>query len=333
MKTAVVILNWNGRSLLEQFLPKVLEHSLGFAEVFVADNASTDDSIAFVTKQFPQVKIIQNEKNLGYAGGYNEALKKVDADIFVLLNSDVEVTKGWLNAPLAIFTENTKVAAIQPKILDFKNPEYFEYAGAAGGFIDKYGFPYCRGRVFNTVEKDRGQYDDTIPIFWASGACFFIRAVDFWDAGGFDSDYFAHQEEIDLCWRLQNNGKIIFYCGCSVVYHVGGATLENSNPKKTYLNFRNSLFTLLKNLPKSKLFPIIFIRMIFDGIAGLHFLISGKFSHLWSVLLSHFSFYRHIFKYYNKRVINSDINYYQVKSIVFLYFIKQLKYFYELKKN
>lgn len=333
MKTAVVILNWNGRSLLEKFLPKVIAHSMETAEIYVADNASTDDSIALLAEQFPQVKIIKNEKNLGYAGGYNEALKKVDADVFVLLNSDVEVTEGWLNAPLALFVENTKIAAIQPKILDYKNPAYFEYAGAGGGFIDKYGFPYCRGRVFNTLEKDRGQYDDTTAIFWASGACLFVKAVDFWQAGSFDEDYFAHQEEIDLCWRLQNNGKKVFYCGSSVVFHVGGATLENSNPKKTYLNFRNSLFTLLKNLPKSKLFPIIFIRLVFDGIAGLHFLISGKFIHFWAVLRSHFSFYRYLFKFYKKRVTGSDINYYRVKSVVFLYFIKQLKYFYELEKN
>jgi len=311
----------------------VIEHSRNIADVYVADNASSDDSVAFVVTQFPEVKIIKNKNNLGYAGGYNEALKNVDADIFVLLNSDVEVTEGWLNTPLAIFTENTEVAAIQPKILDYKNPAYFEYAGAAGGFIDKYGYPFCRGRVFDTLEKDHGQYDGSTDIFWSSGACLFVKAVNFLEVGGFDRDYFAHQEEIDLCWRLQNNGKKIFYCGSSVVYHVGGATLKNSNPKKTYLNFRNSLFTLLKNLPKSKLLSILFLRMVFDGIAAVRFLIGGNFSHFWAVLSAHFSFYRHFLKIYKKRVNSTLVNYYHVKSVVFLYFIKQLKHFYELRKS
>lgn len=247
MKIAVVILNWNGQKLLEQFLPSVTTYSKN-ADIYVVDNASTDTSMAFVNANYPEVKIIQNKENGGFAKGYNEALKKVDADIFCLLNSDVEVTKNWLEPIVEAFKNNAEVAIMQPKLLDYKQKDYFEYAGAAGGFIDKFGYPYCRGRIFNTLEKDEGQYNDTHSIFWASGACLFVRSYVFKELNGFDESFFAHMEEIDLCWRAKNLGYKIIYTGRSQVYHVGGATLANSNPKKTFLNFRNSLFALVKTL-------------------------------------------------------------------------------------
>jgi len=283
MKIAIVILNWNGKKLLEQFLPSVVQNSPE-ATVYIADNASTDDSISFVTKHFPTIQIIKNKYNFGYAQGYNEALKQVDADIFALVNSDVEVTQNWLQPILETFKNEPNTAIVQPKILDYKHKEYFEYAGAGGGFIDKYGFPFCRGRIFDTIEKDNGQYNDTCDIFWASGASFFIRSSVFKELNGFDVDFFAHQEEIDLCWRAINKNYTIKYNGLSTIYHVGGATLNEENPKKTFLNFRNSLFMLTKNLPKEKLFKILLIRMVLDGIAGLRFLFKGKFTHLFAVL-------------------------------------------------
>ena len=243
MKIAVVILNWNGVLLLEKFLPSVLKYSLE-ATVYVADNASTDDSVSYVKTFFPSVKIIKNSTNLGFAEGYNQALQLIEADFFALINSDIEVTENWLQPILKTFKNEPNTAIIQPKILDFKNKEYFEYAGAAGGFIDQYGYPYCRGRIFDTLEKDNGQYDDNCEIFWATGACFFIRSTVYRELNGFDPVFFAHQEEIDLCWRVFNNGYKIKYISNSVVYHVGGATLQLGNPKKTFLNFRNSLLML-----------------------------------------------------------------------------------------
>ena len=278
MKIAVVILNWNGIQLLEQFLPSVVKYSPE-ATIYVADNASTDDSISFVKANFPSVKIIKNESNLGFAGGYNEALKHIDAEIYALVNSDIEVTENWLQPIIETFENEPKTAIIQPKILDFKRKEYFEYAGAAGGFIDEYGYPYCRGRIFETLEKDNGQYNDNCEIFWASGACFFIRSSVYKELNGFDADFFAHQEEIDLCWRAFNKGYKIKYISESVVYHVGGATLQQGNPKKTFLNFRNSLLMLTKNFQKINYYRILFMRMILDGIAGIQFLMKGKFNH------------------------------------------------------
>ncbi|MNF50287.1 N-acetylglucosaminyl-diphospho-decaprenol L-rhamnosyltransferase [compost metagenome] len=273
MKLAVVILNWNGIKLLEQFLPSVVKYSPE-STVYIADNASTDDSISYIRTFFPSVKIVKNDSNLGFAGGYNEALQHIDADIYALVNSDIEVTENWLQPIIKTFESEPKTAIIQPKILDYKNKEYFEYAGAAGGFIDQYGYPFCRGRLFDTLEKDYGQYDDNCEIFWASGACFFIRAAVYNELEGFDGGFFAHQEEIDLCWRAFNKGYKIKYNSESVVYHVGGATLQQGHPKKTFLNFRNSLLMLTKNLPKDKLYWILFCRMILDGIAGLQFLLS-----------------------------------------------------------
>ena len=326
MKIAVVILNWNGIKLLEQFLPSVVQFSQE-ATVYVADNASTDGSVFFVRNHFPTVQIIENRANLGFAQGYNEALKSIDAEIFALVNSDIEVTENWLSPVLNAFKNESQTAIIQPKIRDFKNKAYFEYAGAAGGFIDKYGYPYCRGRIFDTLEKDNGQYNDSCEIFWASGACFFIRSSVYSELNGFDASFFAHQEEIDLCWRAFNKGYVAKYISDSMVYHVGGATLSQGNPKKTYLNFRNSLWMLVKNLPKNKLFQVLFIRLILDGLAGIQFLFKGKIRHLLAILESHFSFYNMLLTNYKKR----DTNYFNQKSIVYQYFINNGKVFGNLK--
>jgi len=322
VKIAVVILNWNGVKLLEQFLPSVVQYS-SEANVFVADNDSSDDSVSFVKANFPTVQIIKNDYNFGFAQGYNEALKNVDADIFALVNSDIEVTENWLQPIIETFKNEPKTAIIQPKILDYKRKEYFEYAGAGGGFIDKYGYPFCRGRIFETLEKDNGQYNDSCEIFWASGACFFIRSSVYKELNGFDSDFFAHQEEIDLCWRAFNKNYIVKYNGNSTVYHVGGATLKEGNPKKTFLNFRNSLLMLTKNLPKESLFQVLFSRMILDGIAGFRFLFQGKFLHFVAVLKAHFYFYHLLSINYKKRGKIQLKKYYKVKSIVYSYYIKR----------
>lgn len=322
MKVAIVILNWNGKNLLQQFLPSVIQHS-NDAEIYLADNASTDNSVEFVKTNFPSIKIIQNKENGGYAKGYNDALKKVEADIFCLLNSDVEVTKNWLAPIIGAFKAEKNTAIIQPKLLDYNKRDYFEYAGAAGGFIDKFGYPYCRGRIFNTIEKDNGQYNDTSEIFWASGACLFIRKEIFKTLNGFDETFFAHMEEIDLCWRAKNLGYSIKYVGASAIYHVGGATLSNTNPKKTFLNFRNSLFALTKNA-KGNILLLIFIRLILDGIAGIKFLLELKFKHFFSILKAHFSFYGHLsYLLKQRKALKQTIKYYQKTSIVFSYFVNK----------
>ncbi|MCO6149509.1 glycosyltransferase family 2 protein [Flavobacterium sp. NRK1] len=323
---AVVILNWNGKALLEKFLPSVTKYSPE-AEIYVADNASTDDSVAFIRKNYPDIKIIENTSNFGYAKGYNESLAFVEEDIYALVNSDVEVTEGWLEPVIELFEKDSETAIVQPKILDYKNKTCFEYAGAAGGFIDKYGFPFCRGRIFETIEEDRGQYDDTSEIFWASGACFFIRKDVYRELRGFDEDFFAHQEEIDLCWRAFNKNYKVRFCSESVIYHVGGATLANSNPRKTFLNFRNSLWMMLKNLPAGKLFPVLFVRLWQDGLAGIKFVSQGQFLHFWAVLKAHFYFYLKLFYFLNKRESKKYKNYYKVKSIVYLYFVKKGRIF------
>lgn len=325
-KIAVVVLNWNGVKLLEQFLPSVFSFS-NEATIYVADNASSDNSIQFIKDNFPTIKIIQNDGNYGFANGYNIALQQVEEEYYCLLNSDVEVTENWLTPILSIFESESDVAIIQPKILDFKNKDYFEYAGAAGGFIDKYGYPFCRGRIFETIEKDYHQYDDEKDIFWASGACFFIRKDIYRKLNGFDGDFFAHQEEIDLCWRAFNLGFKAKYTSKSVVYHVGGATLNEGNPKKTFLNFRNSLLMLLKNLPKNKLFSIIFLRLVLDGIAGIKFIFQGKFKHCFAIIKAHFHFYHLISKNLKKRNSIQKENYFHAKSIVYSYFVKGGKVF------
>jgi GT2 family glycosyltransferase len=320
-KIAVVILNWNGAKLLEQFLPSIVAYSKE-ARIYVADNASTDNSIEVIKTQFHQVTIIQNEANFGFANGYNVALQQVEEEYYALVNSDIEVTENWLAPILSIFDNEPNIGIIQPKVLDYKRKEYFEYAGAAGGFIDQYGYPYCRGRIFKTIEKDRGQYNDETEIFWASGACLFIRKAIYQNLNGFDADFFAHQEEIDLCWRAFNLGYKAKYTSKSVVYHVGGATLHESNPRKTFLNFRNSLLMLTKNLPDNKLFPILLARLCLDGLAGIQFILKGKFVHCWAILKAHFYFYHLINRNLKKRSLTTSENYYHTRSIVYRYFIK-----------
>ena len=326
MKLAIVILNWNGTQLLKQFLPSVVAHSTE-ADIYVADNASTDNSVAYIKTHFPDVTIIQNQENGGYAKGYNDALQHIEADVFCLLNSDVEVTENWLKPIIETFNKNPKTAILQPKILDFKNKAFFEYAGAAGGFIDKYGYPYCRGRIFDTIEKDNGQYNDTIDIFWATGACLFIKSDVFKALNGFDTHFFAHMEEIDLCWRAKNQGHQIKYVGTSTVYHVGGATLNAINPKKTFLNFRNSLFMVTKNA-KGNLFTIIFIRLVLDGIAAVKFLFDLKPKHTFAILKAHFNYYYNLNRLLKQRkATKNKIIYYNKTSVVIDYFVNKNMYY------
>ncbi|TRZ45205.1 glycosyltransferase family 2 protein [Robertkochia solimangrovi] len=333
MRFAIVILNWNGKELLRKFLPAVVRYS-GNAEVIVADNASTDDSVEFLRKYYPEVRVIINSCNGGYAKGYNEALTQVDADILCLLNSDVEVTPEWLTPIESYFREHSRIGIMQPKILDYKNKDKFEYAGAAGGFIDRLGYPFCRGRIFQSLENDKGQYNDNRPIFWATGACMFIRKNVFDELKGFDEDYFAHQEEIDLCWRAHNRNYQVYYIGESLVYHVGGATLNTMNPQKTFLNFRNSLFSLTKNLPKRKLIPLLFARLILDGLAGGYFLFQFKFRHFTAILNAHFSYYINFVKMFKKRdEINKDIKYFECTSVVLSHFVYRKKLFSEVVKS
>ncbi|WP_340073641.1 glycosyltransferase family 2 protein [Leptobacterium sp. I13] len=325
MNIAIVILNWNGKALLETFLPSVVNYSEK-ATVYLADNASEDDSVTFVKTNYPNVVIIKNSENGGYAKGYNDALRHIEADIYCLLNSDVAVSKNWLLPIMDLFEKDEDIAIIQPKILDYRKKEYFEYAGAGGGFIDQLGYPYCRGRIFQSIEKDSGQYDDTIPVFWASGACMFVRSAVFWELGGFDEDYFAHQEEVDFCWRTHNKGFKVMYTGKSHVYHLGGATLSNMDPKKTFLNFRNSLFSITKNLPKRKVIVLVFLRLILDGIAVLRFILLLKPRHALSVLYAHISYYKNMQGALKKRPsIAGKRKYYSIKSIVWNYFILNKK--------
>lgn len=330
-KVAVVILNWNGKDFLQKFLPYVIKYSKG-TDIYVADNASTDDSVSYVKANFPEVKIVLNDKNYGFADGYNKSLEKIDADYYVLLNSDVEVTDNWIHPIIDLMEKDKSIAACQPKILAYGNKSYFEYAGAGGGFIDKLGYPFCRGRVFETLEQDRGQYDDTIEIFWATGACMFVRANDYKAVNGLDGFYFAHMEEIDLCWRLKNIGKKIMYCGTSKVYHIGGATLDKSSPRKTFLNFRNSLLSIHKNAKRNKVFELILARLILDGVAGVKFLLQGKPQHTLALIKAHFSFYGALKQNKPKRIQSPSPNLKGIynKSIVFQYYIKGNKKFNDL---
>lgn len=332
MKTAIVILNWNGRKLLSEFLPSIVKYSHSLADIYVADNASNDDSAVFIQENFPEVSIISNSNNGGYAKGYNDALKHIKADIYCLINSDVEVTENWLSPILDVFSKESNTAIIQPKILDYKDKSKFEYAGAGGGFIDFFGYPYCRGRVFNHLETDRGQFDDTAQIFWASGACFFVRSEVYHELHGFDEKYFAHQEEIDLCWRTQNLGYDITYVGASTVYHVGGATLQESNPQKTYLNFRNSLLNIVKNIPPRYFLIVVLSRLLLDGVAGIKFIVELRPIHTWSILKAHVSFYSKLFSYLKlRRTIKKDHSYFRHFSVVWKYFVLRRRTFSSLK--
>ena len=332
-KVAVVILNWNGKSFLEKFLPSVVKFSTN-ARVIVADNNSTDDSISFLKDNYPTVEIIQLEQNFGFAGGYNKALKQVDSEYYVLLNSDVEVTENWLTPMVSLLDSDSSIVACQPKIKDYNNKSHFEYAGAAGGFMDKYGYPFCRGRVFETLEEDKNQYDNIEEIFWASGASLFIRAKEYHKIGGLDEFFFAHMEEIDLCWRLKNVGHKIMVCPSSTVYHVGGGTLNKVKPQKTFLNFRNSLLTLHKNLPKNKRFGVTFTRLLLDGVAGAKFMFSLQPNHTWAIIRAHFSFYGAISQNNAKRrdFKNPNLKGIIDKSIVTEYFLKKKNTYNELIK-
>ncbi len=276
MRTAIVILNWNGRAMLAKYLPTVVNYSCGEADIWVADNASTDDSMVLIREKFPTVKTLQLDQNYGFAEGYNRALAKIKADYYVLLNSDVEVTHHWLSPLLEFMDSHGNVAACQPKLLSEADKERFEYAGASGGFIDRYGYPFCRGRIFDTVERDNGQYDYQTDVMWATGACLLIRADDYWRAGGLDGRFFAHCEEIDLCWRLRQRGRRIVCLPESEVYHVGGGTLPKANPMKTYLNFRNNLTMLYKNLPDNELGPVMRMRFVLDHVAALKCLLLDR---------------------------------------------------------
>lgn len=289
---AVVILNYNGAEFLRKFLPTVLLNSPTGTQIIVADNASSDQSVDVLTTEFPSVRIIRNKHNGGFAAGYNEALVHVNAKFLVLLNSDVEVTARWIEPIIEAMEVDDQIAAAQPKIRAYHRRDEFEYAGAAGGFIDKWGFPFCRGRIFDTYEKDLGQYDDTCEVFWATGACLFIRTSEWQRVKGFDADFFAHMEEIDLCWRLRNSGKKIMYCYESVVYHVGGGTLNKQSPFKTYLNFRNNLLLLTKNHAPQWFVIKLFLRMGLDGIAAWKFLLGGDGKHFLAVFHAHMSFYK-----------------------------------------
>lgn len=326
MEVAIVILNWNGQKLLEEFLPSVVEHSTD-AKIYVVDNASTDNSLEFLKHNFTSVETIQLEENKGYAGGYNQSLKQIEEDIVILLNNDVKVTKHWLKPILSTFKQNEDIAVIQPKILDYKNQDFFEYAGAAGGFVDALGYPYCRGRIFSTIEKDNGQYDNDTEIFWASGACFAIRKKIFDDLNGFDESYFAHQEEIDLCWRIFNCGYKVWFCHKSVVFHLGGGTLKSLNPGKTYLNFRNSLFNIIKNIQQPNWFNILFFRLLLDGIACIKFLISGQLLHILAVIKAHWVMFFRFRYYYNSRGDLLNANYYKTSSVLVNYYLRNKKNF------
>lgn len=300
-KIAVVILNYNGKAFLEKFLPVVIAYSENDAEIWVADNNSLDGSVDILREKFPQVKLIENKLNGGFATGYNLALRQIEADYYVLLNSDIEVTPGWISPVIDLMESDAAIAVCQPKILSYYNKEEFEYAGGSGGFIDRFGYPFCRGRIFQSIEKDTGQYDDPIEVFWATGACLFVKANIYHSAGGLDDDFFAHMEEIDLCWRLKNEGYKIMVCPASKVYHVGGGTLPKRSAIKTYLNFRNNFSLLYKNLPSKYLKRIFITRLLLDGVAAFKFLLEGGFNDFVAVIEAHLYFYKNIGKLRKKR--------------------------------
>ena len=332
---AVVILNWNGKHLLEKFLPVVLNNTPQ-ATIYVADNCSTDNSVQFLSESYPEIKILRNDTNCGFAEGYNKALSTLNEDYFVLLNSDVEVTPNWLTPMVALLESDPAIACCQPKIKDYHNKNYFEYAGAAGGFIDRFGYPFCKGRIFTFIEEDLSQYEKTDEIFWASGACMLIRANLYKECGGLDSSFFAHMEEIDLCWRLINRGYKIYYTPYSTVYHIGGSTLSKVNSQKTYLNFRNSLWVLIKNLHTNELLTTVFVRLVLDGIAGIKFLLEGKPMHCIAIIRAHFYCYISLRQVFRKRknvthkTLKNLPGVYP-KSIVYDFFVKKKKRYKDLE--
>lgn len=337
-KTAVAILNYNGVKYLKLFLPNVIEHTKADGvKIIVIDNASTDNSCEFVKSNFPEVQLIVLDKNYGFAGGYNEGLKYVEAEYYALINSDIELTENWLNQMVDFMDANNDVAACQPKVLSYSERNKFEYAGACGGFIDKFGYAFCRGRIVADIEEDKGQYDTEKQIFWATGACFLIRSELFKKIEGFDSDFFAHFEEIDLCWRLQNLGYNIYCLPQSFVYHVGGGTLSYQSPLKLYLNYRNNLYALHKNLPAKYFKRRMLIRLVLDNIAAFRYLFRGEFQNLMATLKAHYHYTKNLQKLRQKRCIlkkrylnEPSKNVVFNNSIIFNYFIKKKKYFSEL---
>ncbi len=338
MNVAIVILNWNGRVCLARFLPSVVAFSGGNnVSVYVADNGSTDNSAAFVAENFPEVKVIPLPDNYGFAGGYNRALQSIDAELFVLLNSDVEVTPGWLDPLLTAFAENEQLGACMPKIRSERDSSLFEYAGAAGGFIDWLGYPFCRGRLFEVIEKDCGQYDEPVEVFWASGACMAVRSRLFRQLGGLDEHFFAHMEEIDFCWRLKNAGYTIQCIPASVVSHVGGATLQAGSPFKVYLNFRNNLLMLYKNLPARHFGTTLFIRQCLDGLAAFRFLLGGQWNAVRAVWKAHIDFRSALPKY---RLLRASVSTPDAfpggvyrKSVVFAFFVRRIRAFSQLNRR
>lgn len=336
---AVAVLNWNGRHLLERYLPSVYAHSKHLAHIYVIDNDSTDDSISWLEKNYPDITIIKNKGNSGYAGGYNQAMPSIKEELVALLNSDIETTEGWIEPILQLFETHKNLAACQPKLRDLKRPEYFEYAGAAGGFMDWLCYPFCRGRIFYQLEKDFGQYDQTGDVFWATGAALILRKAHYFEAGGLDESLFAHMEEIDLCWRMHRKGHRVMYCAESTVYHLGGATLHETSPRKTYLNFRNNLIIMSKNLPRREFLGKLIIRLILDGVAGIKFLLEGKGAHTWQVLRAHFAFYTMFPGILGKR--NFEPNRPATKqlpgtfrsTIIWHYFVKKQRTFASLPKK
>ena len=328
-KLAIVILNWNGKRFLERFLPTLLRTLPDYAEVVVCDNASKDDSVAFMEEHFPQVKLLLNERNEGFARGYNLALQRVEAKYYCLLNSDIEVTDGWIEPVIEQMDANEKIAAVQPKLRSFDRRDEFEYAGASGGYIDKYGYPFCRGRVFSNVEKDRGQYDDVIDIFWATGAAMFVRSDVYHLMEGLDGDFFAHMEEIDFCWRIKNLGYKIKVNPASVVYHIGGGTLPKNNSYKTFLNFRNSLYLLIKNLPEERLAKTLILRFFLDQVTAFSFLAQGHFKDFTAVYKAIFTFARTYKQFYAKRNTFPKLAFQDCypESVVKLHYLKRKKIF------
>ncbi len=340
VKVAVVVLNWNGKHFLEKFLPSVVNNSLqGWADIWVADNGSTDDSINYIETTFANIKLIKFDKNYGFTGGYNKALAQIKAEFYVLLNSDVEVTNNWLLPIISYMEQHKNVGAAMPKLLSYSSKNEFEYAGAAGGFIDKLGFPFCRGRILNATENDNGQYNEISEVFWATGACMFVRSSVFHDLGGLDNDFFAHMEEIDLCWRMKNRGYKIMYIPNSVVYHVGGGTLPNNNPRKLFLNYRNNLYLLYKNLPSGSFRGIMLFRMILDGASAIMYLLQGKLSFFWAVPKAHFAFYTTLRNFKAKRLQNNKMRtvthqseIFQ-RSIIYSFFVRKVRKFSELSSK
>jgi GT2 family glycosyltransferase len=318
-------------------LPSVIKHTLTPYEIIVADNGSTDNSLEVLQNEFPEIKVLKSTINEGFSKGYNTALSQIEAEYYVLLNSDVEVTENWISPIIQLMESDKQIGACQPKILAYQDKNSFEYAGAAGGFIDKYGFPFCRGRIFDQLETDQNQYNNNIEIFWATGACMFVRSEAYHQLGGLDNDFFAHMEEIDLCWRMKNANYKIMYCAESTVYHLGGGTLHKSNPRKTFLNFRNGLALLYKNLPLNKLYATLFIRMLLDGIAAIKFLISGQHKDFGAVFMAHMNFYNN-FRLWNKKRKECLVHITQNtktqildKSVVWEFFIKKNKIFSEIE--